>query len=1672
MRPSISYGGDLPDDPDHPLTLGDALVRAAQRFPQAGLHIAPDGFQTYPQLLAAASRVATGLREAGARHGDYAVLRIGDDQYFPVFWGCVLSGVIPVTTGAPPGYEQDSPALTAITHTWDRLGRPLVLGGSGEVAGLRRLPLSGSVVDVAELLAAAESRPAPAAGPDDVAMLQLSSGSTGHPKIIQITHRGVSEYAIGARTLLDVRAGDVLLNWLPLDHVAGLMLYHLGGVFLGATTVQAATDPILADPPHWLELMEQYRATHGWAPNFAYRLVADALATSPGRRFDLSRVRRMVSGGEQCTPETFTAFVQACRPFGVSEAVMAPGWGMSETCTGITFASFGEPYCVQGDLLSVGPPAPGTTLRIVDGEQTVVPEGEVGRLQVRSARITPGYIDDPEADRIAFPEPGWLDSGDLAYMVDGRITVTGRAKDLVILNGHNYPCHEIERVAHDVDGIADRLVAACGVPDEHSGTERLVVFYAPAAGADHRSVKAAISAAIGRRLHLPVADVVAVPVEQFPRTGSGKIQRARLRDRYQARPPDPAPAAVPHERAVAAYPDVHRVVLEAVAALAGGPVDPQRAFYELGLGSVQMVQLRARLEEELGRPVPQPALFAHPTVQALATHLATGSEPGAGPTPQRPQADQRIAIVGMACRFPGADGVGQYWANLTGGVSSIRHFTKADLAAAGLPETLTGDPDFVAASGALDDVTGFDAGFFGVSAREAELLDPQQRLFLQICHHALEDAGLAGPTDLRIGLYAGSGMNLYPHHTYLRNNLAAAATSADPATSIGAALGNQPDFLATRVAYRLGLTGPAVNVQTACSTSLVAVHLAAQALLAGEADVAVAGASAIHVPQVTGYHYSPDSILSPDGTCRPFDAAAAGTVGGNGVAAVVLKPLANAMADGDAIHAVLLGSAINNDGATKVGFTAPGLSGQVKVIQAALQRAQVAPETVGYVEAHGTGTALGDPIEFAALSQAYPGGPRHLGSVKANLGHLDSCAGMAGLIKAILVVREGVIPPQINFTAPNPAVDLDRGQFTIATRRSTWPQQASPRRAGVSALGVGGTNAHVIVEQPPPPTAPVEGEAPGLLPLSAADPVALTQLADAYAEEIGVLPHADVVVSAATGRRHLRHRAVAVGSSTADLARQLAQPQQLIRGEVPPAGIGPVAFAYPGQGTDPQRGFTLAARFAPVGRWWRLLPAHVAARLRDGDRATDVVQPALVALGLGLTDLWRSWGVRPGSVLGHSVGELTALAAAGGLSGQDAVHIAAARGRLMQQLPAGAMAAVFAPRAAVDELLAATPGLELAAVNAAEQSVVAGPPDAVDRAAASGVPMRRLGVRRAFHTSAVDAILDEFRQVLAEVDFRPITVPFAGGVDGTVREPGWIPTAEYLCRQARRPVLFADAVGAIPTGGTTVVEAGPDAVLTGIAGMTGDLRWIASQPAGSPPVAGIWQAAAQLYCAGADLDWPAMTAGSGGRRVRLPRYPFQHRTYWVTAAAAAAPVPTGDDGVATARETAVTATPAAEANQTDAGLVARIVTMTAAKIGLEPAQVGPGDTFFSIGADSLLLVSLAREVQAEFGVRVPVRDLFDEVNTPARLAAVVAAATGGPPAAQPAMVSVAAAAPAAVVPSPPAGGEPRPATTGGAADGQPGAPADPALVDVVHRQLEIMQQQLALLGRPAAPAGP
>ncbi|MGW9454546.1 type I polyketide synthase [Streptomyces globisporus] len=1002
--------------------------------------------------------------------------------------------------------------------------------------------------------------------------------------------------------------------------------------------------------------------------------------------------------------------------------------------------------------------------------------------------------------------------------------------------------------------------------------------------------------------------------------------------------------------------------------------------------------------------------------------------------------DDRIAVIGTALRFPGADTPEAYWRDIRVGRSRVRRFTRAEFAAAGVPAAEYQRPGFGGASAPLEGVDGFDAGFFGMSGREAELTDPQQRLFLECCFHALEDGGYAGGEDryagldggsVRIGVYGSSGYRLYSLHSYLAHHLAAEAGSGDWMTAKQVQVGNYTDFTATRAAFRLGLTGPALTVSTACSSALVSVHLACQALRAGDADLMLVGSAALHLPQVSGHVPVKGSTLSPTGTVRAFDADADGTVGGNGAAAVLLKPLERALADGDTVHAVILGSAVANDGADKRGFAAPGVAGQRDAVLGALRAADLDAATIGYVEAHGTGTLKGDPIEFAALTEAFRAhtdrtGFCALGSTKPAIGHLDSAAGLAGLIKAVEVLRHGIVPPLVNFARPNPALAVDDSPFLLPVRERAWPL-AGVRRAGVHSIGMGGTNAHVILEQAPEavpvPPAPPAAPVPALLPLSAADGEALRAYATALRDHLadGARPSpADLLTTTALGRRLLPHRLVVTAADpVAGLEAFLSGAPA---GEAYTTGVAdgvrdpaPV-FLFSGQGGGhPGMGAELAARFPVVAEVLESCARVYAEETGRDDFLDRIVggqgsarwdtafaQPALFALQLAQARLWERLGVTPARVAGHSVGAYAALCVAGALDTEDAMRLVCGRGRLMQERSApGAMVSVFVPRVRVRELLAAVPGLELAVVNGATHQVLGGSPEAVDAVrallAARGEAYEVLTVDRAFHTALLDAALEEFRVLADKTEPRPLHTEFIDGIDGTVRPAGWRPDAAYLVAQARRTADFA-AVMAKLGPAPLLLELGPSAVLTGLVRRT-------SPDAVCLPTRDWERAVAALHCAGAGVDWAALLDGCGGRRVRLPTYPFQRRSHWRGPAPYVHPSP---------RST--------EDRMTEQAVLDRVLELTARHLGHRSDEVSADRTFVGLGADSLQLIGMVRQLEAEFGTEISMREVLEEAGTPRLTAALIAGRTAPsvapPPSAAPLPASATLTAPAAPRPAP------------------------------------------------------
>ncbi len=980
-------------------------------------------------------------------------------------------------------------------------------------------------------------------------------------------------------------------------------------------------------------------------------------------------------------------------------------------------------------------------------------------------------------------------------------------------------------------------------------------------------------------------------------------------------------------------------------------------------------------------------------------------------------------MIGLAGRFPGASDVPSFWRNLLAGRDGVTRFTDEDLAAAGYdPAALRTDPGFVPARGVIDRPEWFDAAFFGIQPREAEAIDPQQRVFMETAWHALEDAG-CDPKRYAgvIGVYAGMSFNSYGRFVRSRRDI------MDAVGELIVTMGNEKDFLATRLAYKLNLRGPALSINTACSTSLVALVTACQSLAGYQCDTALTGGVSITFPQTRGYFFREGGMASPDGLCRPFDAKAAGAVFSHGCGVVVLKRLADALAEGDQIYAVVKGWALNNDGSAKVSMTAPSISGQAEAIALAQALAGAPPESISYVETHGTGTPLGDAIEVAALTQAFGAGASRgkfcaLGSAKSNIGHLEAAAGAVGFIKAALMLRHGQMPATLHFESANPELKLDDSPFYVSPKTIEWPRGAGPRRAGVSSFGVGGTNAHAVLEEAPQQPATTAGRAVQLLPISARTAAAAEQAAQnlaAHLETNPGVPLADAAFTLQTGRQQFAERRCFVAGSTAEAIAALRAGTKLSRKD-DRTGT-PVAFIFPGQGSQyPRMGAQLYAA-EPAFRdafdcVAQLLQPEIGADLRSAIfsggtedlQQTRVTQPAIFAIEYALAQMWLSFGLRPDALLGHSVGEYAAATLAGVFTLPDAARLVAARARLVQEQPGGSMLAVRLGEAEAKEF--AVGNVSIAAINSPRLCVLSGPTDAIAAVEAElakrSVSARRLATSHAFHSEMVAPVVAPFAELVRAVPLRQPQIPFVSNITGD-----WI-TAEqatdpgYWASHVRAAVRFADGVGKLlDSSGRALLEVGPGNALTQLArqhpGKSTAHEFAHTLADEADEAETLATAQGRLWLAGVPLDWAAIHAGETRRRVSLPGYPFERQRYFADMPAGT-PLPltaSSLDGepLSTVSASSANAAPRREApaptvrtatpEPPNQSAFARLAALLREQTGTDYSGTDPSTTLLDLGFDSLFLAQLIVVIQKRFGVQISILDFFNELDSLGSLAA-------------------------------------------------------------------------------------
>ncbi|NJP06799.1 MAG: acyltransferase domain-containing protein [Chloroflexaceae bacterium] len=973
------------------------------------------------------------------------------------------------------------------------------------------------------------------------------------------------------------------------------------------------------------------------------------------------------------------------------------------------------------------------------------------------------------------------------------------------------------------------------------------------------------------------------------------------------------------------------------------------------------------------------------------------------------EVSEAIAVVGMSGRFPGARNIDEFWQNLCNGVSSIVFFSGEEAIASGLDPAFVDNPNFIRAYGVLDDIELFDPAFFNMSPREARVLDPQHRLFLECSWEALEHAGYDSERyPGRIGVFAGAGMSTY----LLRSLLPSGIFNFVTAERLEMAISNQKDLMPMRVSYELNLTGPSINISTTCSTSLVAVHLSCQSLLTYECDMILCGGSFVRVPQKEGYLYQEGTVYSHDGYIHAFDAQARGIVIGSGVGVVLLKRLEDALADRDQIYAVIRGSAVNNDGATKLGYTAPSADGQAAATAQAISLAGIPSDTITYVEAHGTGTALGDPIEFASLQKAFratAADPEQqarqfcaIGSVKTNLGHTNHAAGITGLIKTILALHHKVIPPSLNFETPNPKLDFANSPFFVNTQLREWHANGIPRRALNNSFGIGGTNAHVVTEEAPEPQPSGPARPWQLLLLSAKTPSALDTMTANLAQHLAQHPDlnlADVSYTLHVGRRAMPYRRMLVSHDITDAVAMLApcDPKR-VQSEVSSREAPSVVFLFSGQGaqytnmgrdlytTEPvfrQQVDSCAEMLKPyLGRDLRDLLYPDADKTAEANhllQQTAFTQPALFVIEYALAQLWISWGIQPQAMVGHSIGEYVAACLAGVFSLDVALKLVAARGQLMQEMPPGAMLAVELTPPKLQPLL--TDGLSLAVVNSPAMCVAAGDFAVIDslqqQLIAQGVTCSRLHTSHAFHSAMMDPIVEPFVQCVAEHELHPPQLPYLSNVTGT-----WITAEEatdpaYWGRHLRQTVLFADNVQhLVQNTAHILLEVGPGRTLSSLVKQHPMsvreqvvLTSVRHPKEEQSDAAFLLTTLGKLWLHGVHIDWSAFWQHEQRSRVALPTYPFERKYYWIAPPLHQQQAPVGDSTAMLAALDQESEAPDVSGSSNTTAVSMTPTEQAIARIWQEVLfieNIGIHEDFFDLGGSSLIAIALAARISERF----------------------------------------------------------------------------------------------------------
>jgi amino acid adenylation domain-containing protein len=1584
----------------------------AERTPTAVALICGAIRLSYRDLNARANRIAHQLLALGAGPGKgVAMLLDRSPDLIAALLGILKSGAyyIPMDPEYPAERVQfvlrDSAPALLLTQR--------ALAGGVDAGSLPVLCTDDSAV-----LQSSDTNPVGAHSPDDPIYVIYTSGSTGRPKGALLYQRGevnllhwyTREFGMGASTSF------LIASSIAFDQPQKSIL---GPLVSGGRLV--IPDSRGFDPGALRALIAEHGVTHlNLVPSAFYTLIEEGDDTVWRQ---LASLNYVIIGGEPTHKARLRPWLrqrwckaQVVNQYGPTECTD------TETSYHIPAAEFDN-----DDPVPIGRPVPNCYLYVLDehGQPTAI--GERGQLWIGGVCVGGGYLNLPERTAEVFRDnpfrPGekMYASGDVcAWREDGVIEFVGRADHQVKVRGHRIELGEIEAVLATHPEVAQ---CALNAPVDERGERFLSAYVRPVSGS---AVQLAdLGRFLGSRLPRHMLPDAWTFLESFPMASTGKIDRQKL--------------PVPARPVLAGLDGGGNTVEERIAhqwssllGLADIPTDAR--FFELGGNSLQAIQFVARLARALGVSIPMVEFFRTPTVSGFSQYLkrahAAAVETWTGVVTRPDDAPSRnarrarstsrarsqngpIAIVGMAAQLPDAANIEQFWTNLLEGRESLRRLTPEELIAADVPEAMRNNPDYVPVSAWMPDPECFDHRFFGYAPREADVIDPQQRVLLECAWAALEHAGLVPDRQHRnIGVFTGTGPNTYFSLGLLSR------PEFRPFGFVHTLLASEKDYSATRIAFKLDLHGPAISVQTACSTSGTALHLACQALKAGDCDAAIAGGVNLPWHFRHGHEYVEDGPLTKDGHIRVFDAEGSGMALTGGVACVVLKRLEDALADGDTIHALIRATALNNDGSDKAAFTAPSVDGQVAVIREALERAEVRADSISYVEAHGTGTRLGDPIEVAALSQAYREhtdkiGYCSIGSVKPNVGHLDAAAAVAGLIKTALAMTHRELPASLNYRTPNPECAFDTSPFVVNAERRPWTADG-PLRAGISSFGFGGTNFHAVLEEGPRRESTPAGRALQVLRLSAKTDEALKRSAENLADWLRRNPQArlaDVAYTLDQGRTRLEKRLMVAACSHEEAAAKLVDSAITGTASHPRPSL---VFMFPGQGSQHVgMGAKLYASEpvfrAEVDRCADILKPllnldlrevlypkasdreHAAAMLR----ATQLAQPAIFTVSYATARLWQSWGFEAAAMIGHSVGEFVAATLAGVFQLEHALAILAERARLMQSMPAGGMLAVRLPEDEARQYCTAE--VAIAGINSPQLTVLSGPHSALEAVRltleAKGVGTTVLHTSHAFHSPMMQPVVEPFTAIVAQHPRHAPAYPFQSSLTGKPITAEQAVDPAYWAAQLRNAVRFAPGmVDLAETKGRVFLECGPGQNLSTSARQMLKAQHQA-QVVSSLPHSGtenvddaehLAQALGRLWLAGIDPAGQRLYAGETRIKLGLPTYPFARERHYIEPLRTLAPSATAAESAAQLEAVAVAplaAAPAAASESPAAKAMALAGRIFSDVTGMDVGEAEADKSFLELGFDSLLLTQVTAKLKTAFKVNLRFRQLLEEFTS-------------------------------------------------------------------------------------------